>query len=154
MNPILKLTLLKVLKAMLAFVSIMMVAISSEMATHPTDKTYPILLMVSLLYLQWVSWDFFFEVIGVPTTDEKRIRSQFSPLFKKILLDRLILLGYCVILASFFNWYMPKAQGIPFVAIKYGVILIVIGVLARMFAVIRMLIGEKYKMNIEPNQSV
>ena len=65
-----------------------------------------------------------------------------------------ILLGYCVILASFFNWYMPKAQGIPFVAIKYGVILIVIGVLARMYAVIRMLIGEKYKMNIEPNQSV
>jgi hypothetical protein len=145
MNPIIKITLVKVLKSILAFVSILMVAISGEMATHPTDKTYPVLLIVSLVYLQWVSWDLFFEIIGVPTSDEKRIRSQFKPLFKKVLLDRLILLGYCLILLASVSWYSPTVQEIPNQVMKYGIILIIIGVLARMFAVMRMLIGEKYR---------
>ena len=40
---------------------------------------------------------------------------------------------------------MPVEHGMPVEVIKYGIILIVIGVLARMFAVIRMLIAEKYR---------
>ena len=145
MNPIINSTLVKVLKSILAFVSILMVAISGEMAAHPTDKSYPVLLLISLAYLQWVSWDFFFEIIGVPASDEKRIRSQFKRLFKKALLDRFILLGYCLILLASVSWYFPSVQEIPNQAIKYGLTLIIIGVLARMFAVMRMLIGEKYK---------
>jgi hypothetical protein len=145
MNPIIKITLVKVLKSILAFVSIMLVAISDEMAAHPTDKFYPVLLFSSLIYLQWLSWDFFFEIIGVPTSDEKRIRNQFKPLFRRVLLDRFILLGYCAILASFFKWYLPDKDYPAAEFMKYGFIFITIGVLARMFAVMRMLIGERYR---------
>jgi hypothetical protein len=145
MNPIFKFMFVKVLKSILAFISIMMIAIYAGMAENPIHKFYPVLLLGSIMYLQWLSWDFFFEIIGVPTSDETRIRSHFKRLFKKLLLDRLILLGYCAILASFFNWYMPSNPGMPIEIIKHGLILIGIGVLARMFSVVRMLIGEKYE---------
>ena len=145
MNPAIKVALIKTSKSIIAFIAIMMIAISSEMAKHPEQKYYPVLLFLSVVYLQWVSWDLFFELIGVPMRDEGRIRLQFSALFKKLLLDRLILLGYCAIISSSFIWYMPVEHGMPVEVIKYGIILIVIGVLARMFAVIRMLIAEKYR---------
>ncbi len=145
MNPIFKLMFVKVLKSILAFISIMMIAINAGMAENPIHKIYPVLLLGSIMYLQWLSWDFFFEIIGVPPSDEKRIKSHFKRLFKKLLLDRLILLGYCAIFASFFNWYMPSNPGIPIEIIKHGLVLIGIGVLARMFSVVRMLIGEKYE---------
>ena len=145
MNSVTKATLLNVLKSILAFVSIMLIAISGEMASHPTDKFYPILLLLSVVYLQWVSWYFFFEIIGIPSSDEKRIRKQFKPLFRKVLFARLIPLGYLAILASFFVWYMPQVDGMPKQTIKYGVIFIAIGLLAQMFAVVHMLISEKYR---------
>jgi hypothetical protein len=145
MNSVTKATLINVLKSALAFVSIMLIAISGEMAAHSTDKFYPILLLLSVVYLQCVSWDFFFEIIGIPANDEKRIRKQFKPIARKVLLARLIPVGYLAILASFFAWYMPQFDGIPKQTIKYGVIFVAVGLLAQMFAVIRMLISEKYR---------
>lgn len=136
---------MKVLKSILAFVSIMLVVISGEMVEHATDKTYPVLLIVSLAYLQWVSWDFFFEMIGVPACDQKRIRSQFKILFKRGSLNGIILLGYCLIVWVSLRWYLPTADELPVEFMKYGIIFIIIGVLARMFSVMRMLITERYR---------
>jgi hypothetical protein len=140
-----KATALKILKCLLALIALSVLAIHGEMRAHRGDLVYPLLILPAVAYLHWFSWQLFFDYLGVPGKDTSRIAREIKLLAKGYYLDTALAGGYFFTAFSVSGFFFPETIEFEWSGLKYGLILLTIGVLGKMLAAVRLLVFERYR---------
>ena len=144
-NPYL-IVILKITCGLLALFAILTVAIyKTQLTVINQDKVYPALLGVSIVFLHWLSWRFYFEVIGLP--ESERINIQKNKTWRRSSWNLAIGFGYFFLTMSMLNHYISPEYAHAQTGIEYTIILLSGGIVGQMAYITRHLITKKYKEN-------
>jgi hypothetical protein len=133
----------KTLLSVAAVVSVAVVAIHDRLEAAPSDKVYPILLILAIAYLHWIAWELFFGFFGVPTLAQKKIRA--DSIRMRSTSGFIIAVGYVFTLISIFNHVISPEYAHAAEMISWAIKLIAAGVLIQMIFGIRELLSDKLK---------
>ena len=133
----------KVVFALAGVAALGIVAIYDRLDTSFDDKLYPLLLVLSIIYLHWLAWELYYELIGLPSSYKKGIKKQ--KMQRKSGWRYFVSFGYLFLVLSIFNQYMSPVYAKAAMGIGYTLKLMAIGLIGQMAYVTRNLISAKYK---------
>jgi hypothetical protein len=136
--------LLRIACGMCALAAVLTVAIykTQLVATNP-DKLYPALLGASFVFLHWLAWRIYFELIGLPDID--RVAVEKNKISHRSGWRLAIGFGYFFLILSLINHYTSPAHAHAATGVGYAIILVLAGLIGQMAYVTRHLITQKYK---------
>jgi hypothetical protein len=138
--------LIKVACSIAGFFAIASVAIYKRLDTALDDKIYPLVLTISIIFLHWLAWELYYELIGLPASFKKGIKKE--NIQRKSGWRYFVSFAYLFLVLSVFNQYMSPDYAEAAMGISYTLKLMAIGLVGQMAYVTRHLISAKYKEEI------
>lgn len=138
--------LFKVACSIAGFFAICSVAIYKRLDTSFDDKIYPLVLTISIIFLHWLAWELYYELIGLPASFKKEIKRE--KIQRKSSWRYFVSFGYLFLVLSIFNFYMSPAYAEATTGVGFTLKLMAIGLIGQMAYVTRYLISNKYKEEI------
>ena len=135
--------LLKIACAISGFAALTTIAIYKRLDTSLDDKIYPLVLTLSVIFLHWLAWELYYDLIGLPSSFKKRIKKEKTQ--RKSGWRSFVAFAYVLLALSVFNFYMSPTFAEAGTGVGYALILMAVGLIGQMAYVTRHLISEKYK---------